>query len=109
MCFPSPAHRELGCDEPFVWVHWANDWQSEPDLVNDPVDQACRPFEEFIAAELCFHQNCVKKRPAIRQYCPRDVAAHIRCERVPDDVDLLQIQRFCNFSHAFVVVALVAK
>ena len=63
---PSPTRWELGCDEPFGWVHGANDGLGEPDLVDDFVDQACWPFEPLSAAELRFDKDCVEKGPTVR-------------------------------------------
>ncbi len=60
-------------------------------------------------AKLCLDQHHVEKGASVGKDCPRNPAAQVGLERVPDDVDFLLIQCFTDLEETLVVVTFVSK
>jgi hypothetical protein len=95
--------------EPFHGVERAGNQFCEANVVHYLVDEGCWPFEMFALAKLCLNQHRVENRAFASKDCPRNPAAEVGRERVPDDVDFLLIQCFTDLKETLVVVTLISK
>jgi hypothetical protein len=99
LCLPNfPCHhccwRPLpvcGCDRPFHWIERAVSWFGKVDIIRNFLNEGCLSLETFAPAKLCLDQHGVEKGASLAEDCPRNLAAHVSCEIVPDDVDFLLI------------------
>ncbi len=79
------------------------------DVIRNFVDEGCWPLEMFAPAKLCLDQHRVEKGASFAEDCPCNPAAHVGCDRVPDDVDFLLIQHVTNLEETLVVAALLSE